>query len=145
MYDVSFPSGMSLPTADDIGVSDRQARDATTRHRSSGCQSKSINGRKFTTTGCFNSLKSAGFSRLSLGESRLPPYSTGRCTRNVMIRVTTQLDDRDLVAAVHALGRERVKRVIQMLLLYRDDQALLEECADMILRELERRASDEEG
>jgi hypothetical protein len=30
-------------------------------------------------------------------------------------------------------------------LLYRDDQALLEECADMILRELERRASDEEG
>jgi hypothetical protein len=62
-----------------------------------------------------------------------------------MIRVTTQLDDRDLVAAVHALGRERVKRVIQMLLLFRDDQALLEECADMILLELERRATDDEG
>lgn len=61
-----------------------------------------------------------------------------------MIRVTTQLDDRDLVAAVHALGRERVKRVIQMLLLFRDDQTLLEECADMILLELERRASDED-
>jgi len=61
-----------------------------------------------------------------------------------MIRVTTQLDDRDLVAAVHALGRERVKRVIQMLLLFRDDQTLLEECADMILLELERRATDED-
>ena len=58
-----------------------------------------------------------------------------------MIRVTTQMDDRDIVAAVHALGRERVKRLVQMLLLYRDDQALLEECADMILEELERRAT----
>jgi hypothetical protein len=28
-----------------------------------------------------------------------------------------------------------------MLLLYKDDQLLLEECADMVLEELERRAS----
>jgi hypothetical protein len=60
-----------------------------------------------------------------------------------MIRFTTQVEDRELVAAVHALGRERVKRFIRLMLLYKDDQALLEECADMVLEELERRASSE--
>lgn len=60
-----------------------------------------------------------------------------------MIRFTTQVEDRELVAAVHALGRERVKRFIRLMLLYKDDQALLEECADMVLEELERRASAE--
>jgi hypothetical protein len=60
-----------------------------------------------------------------------------------MIRFTTQVEDRELVAAVHGLGRERVKRFIRLLLLYKDDQALLEECADMVLEELERRASSE--
>jgi hypothetical protein len=60
-----------------------------------------------------------------------------------MIRFTTQVEDRELVAAVHALGRERVKRLIRLLLLYKDDQVLLEECADMVLEELERRASSE--
>lgn len=58
-----------------------------------------------------------------------------------MVRITTEVDDRELVRAVHAMGRERVRRVIRMLLLYKDDQLLLEECADMILEELERRAT----
>jgi hypothetical protein len=58
-----------------------------------------------------------------------------------MIRFTTQVEERELVAAVHALGRDRVKRFIRLMLLYKDDQALLEECADMVLEELERRAS----
>jgi hypothetical protein len=47
-----------------------------------------------------------------------------------MIRFTTQVEERELVAAVHALGRDRVKRFIRLMLLYKDDQALLEECAD---------------
>jgi hypothetical protein len=34
-----------------------------------------------------------------------------------------------------------VKRFVRMLLLHKDDQLLLEECADMVLEELERRAS----
>lgn len=58
-----------------------------------------------------------------------------------MVRITTEVDDRELVRAVHASGREHVRRVIRMLLLYKDDQLLLEECADMILEELERRAT----
>lgn len=58
-----------------------------------------------------------------------------------MIRFTTQVEERELVAAVHALGRDKVKRFIRLMLLYKDDQALLEECADMVLEELERRAS----
>ena len=59
----------------------------------------------------------------------------------LMIRLTTQVEDRELVAAIHALGRDRVKRFVRLLLLYKDDQLLLEECADMVLEELERRAS----
>jgi len=59
----------------------------------------------------------------------------------MMIRFTTQVEERELVAAIHALGRDRVKRVVRLLLLYKDDQLLLEECADMVLEELERRAS----
>ena len=59
----------------------------------------------------------------------------------LMIRLTTQVEDRELVAAIHALGRDRVKRFVRLMLLYKDDQLLLEECADMVLEELERRAS----
>ncbi len=58
-----------------------------------------------------------------------------------MVSITTEVDDRELVEALHALGRDRVQRFIRMLLLYKDDQLLLEECADMILEELERRAT----
>ena len=58
-----------------------------------------------------------------------------------MIRLTTQVEDRELVAAIHALGRDRVKRFVRLMLLYKDDQLLLEERADMVLEELERRAS----
>jgi hypothetical protein len=58
-----------------------------------------------------------------------------------MIRFMTQVEERELVAAIHGLGREHVKRFTRMLLLYKDDQLLLEEIADMVLEELERRAS----
>ena len=47
-----------------------------------------------------------------------------------MIRLTTQVEDRELVAAIHALGRDRVKRFVRLMLLYKDDQLLLEECAE---------------
>lgn len=59
-----------------------------------------------------------------------------------MIRLATQIEEREVVAAIHALGRDHVKRFVRMLLLYKDDQLLLEECADMVLEELERRASE---
>jgi len=62
-----------------------------------------------------------------------------------MIRIVTQVDDMEIVSAVHALGKERVSRLIRLLLLYKDDQQLLEDTADMILKELERRASHQES
>jgi hypothetical protein len=61
-----------------------------------------------------------------------------------MIRLSTDVDERAIAAAVHAQGRERVKRLVRLLVLYRDDPMLLEECADMLLEELERRASTDE-
>ena len=57
-----------------------------------------------------------------------------------MIRITAEANEREVVAALHQLGRDRVKRFIRLLLLYQDDPILLEECADMVLAELERRA-----
>ena len=57
-----------------------------------------------------------------------------------MIRITAEANEREIVAALHQMGRDRVKRFIRLLLLYRDDPILLEECADMVLAELERRA-----
>lgn len=70
-----------------------------------------------------------------------PQRENNNSERVLMIRLTTQVEDRELVAAIHALGRDRVKRFVRLMLLYKDDQLLLEECADMVLEELERRAS----
>ena len=58
-----------------------------------------------------------------------------------MVRLTTQIDDRELIAALHAEGHERIKRFIRQLLLFENDSVLLEDCADMLLEELERRAA----
>ena len=76
------------------------------------------------------------------GAARSGVWSPWRKRKVAMIRLATQIEDRELVAAIHALGRDHVKRFVRMLLLYKDDQLLLEECADMVLEELERRASE---
>ena len=76
------------------------------------------------------------------GAARSGVWSLWQEKKVAMIRLATQIEERELVAAIHALGRDRVKRFVRMLLLYKDDQLLLEECADMVLEELERRASE---
>jgi hypothetical protein len=57
-----------------------------------------------------------------------------------MIRLLTHVDEGDVIAALHAEGHERIKRFVRQLLLYENDPVLLEDCADMLLEELERRA-----
>ena len=61
------------------------------------------------------------------------------------MRRLTQLDYKDMAAAVHAEGEQSVKTFVRYLLMYKGNQRLLEECADMILEELERRATLEEA
>ena len=58
-----------------------------------------------------------------------------------MIEVTAQIDERQVMSALHILGPQHVKRFILELLRTEDDQTLLEDCADLLLKELERRAS----
>ncbi|NJN52424.1 MAG: hypothetical protein HC809_12380 [Gammaproteobacteria bacterium] len=58
-----------------------------------------------------------------------------------MIQVHAQVEEREFMAALRAEGPERVQRFILQLLLLKDDQTLLEDCADMLLRELEQRAA----
>lgn len=57
-----------------------------------------------------------------------------------MIRLNAQVDEREFIAALHAAGHDRIKRFIRQLLLFEDDSVLLEDCADMVLEELERRS-----
>ncbi len=57
-----------------------------------------------------------------------------------MLRLNTDVDERALAAAAHAQGREYVLRLVQLLVLYGDEPQLLEDCADLLLAELERRA-----
>jgi len=52
-----------------------------------------------------------------------------------------QIDDRELIAALHSEGHDRIKRFVRQLMLFENDSVLLEECADMMLEELERRAA----
>lgn len=56
------------------------------------------------------------------------------------MQIVTQVEDRQIIAALHAEGHERIKRFILALLRYEDDPILLEDCADLVLGELERRA-----
>ena len=58
-----------------------------------------------------------------------------------MVRLTMQIEDRELIAALHGEGHEHIKRFIRQLLLFENDPVLLEDCADMLLEELERRAA----
>lgn len=58
-----------------------------------------------------------------------------------MVRVTVDVDEREFMNALRARGNERVQQFVRQLLLIDYDQTLLEDCADMLLRELEQRAS----
>ncbi len=61
------------------------------------------------------------------------------------MRRLTQLDYKEMAATVHAEGERSVKTFVRYLLMYMGSQRLLEECADMLLEELENRAMLEEG
>ena len=56
------------------------------------------------------------------------------------MRRLTQLDYKEMAAAFHAEGERSVKMFVRYLLMYMGSQRLLEECADMLLEELENRA-----
>ena len=65
--------------------------------------------------------------------------------RLVMIRITTRLQDKEIVAAIQAQGRERVREFATALFMDYADPILLEEMVDALLAELERRASKVEA
>jgi len=58
-----------------------------------------------------------------------------------MIRITTSLEAKEIVAALHAQPREQLLQFAQELLTTLPDSTMLEEVADLVLAELERRAS----
>lgn len=58
-----------------------------------------------------------------------------------MIRITTSLSAAEIVKALQAQPREVLLEVTKNLLVTHRDSTLLEEVADMVLAELERRAS----
>lgn len=58
-----------------------------------------------------------------------------------MIKISTRLEDKDIVAGIHAQGREQTKSFAKELLTTHPDITLLEEMVDTLLVELERRAA----
>ena len=62
-----------------------------------------------------------------------------------MIRITTSLSAAEIVKALQAQPREVLLDVTKNLLITHRDSTLLEEVADMVLAELERRASGASG
>ena len=59
-----------------------------------------------------------------------------------MIRITTSLSAKEIVTALQAQPREVLLDVTKELLTTHPDAPLLEEVADMVLAELERRATN---
>lgn len=59
-----------------------------------------------------------------------------------MIRITTTLSAEEIVKALQAQPREDLIKVTKELLINHRDDTLLEEVADMVLAELERRANN---
>ena len=57
-----------------------------------------------------------------------------------MIRISTNLHEIEIVEAVSALGRGKVKDLIWLLAKYTNDEQFLEECAEMFRREVARNA-----
>lgn len=58
-----------------------------------------------------------------------------------MIRITTSLDAKEIVKALQSQPREVLLNFTEQLLTGHQDATLLEEVADIVLAELERRAS----
>ena len=58
-----------------------------------------------------------------------------------MIKISTRLEDNDIVTSIHAQGREQTKEFAKKLLNTHPDITLLEEMVDALLVELERRAA----
>ncbi len=58
-----------------------------------------------------------------------------------MIRITTSLDTKEILQALQAQPREVLLNFTEQLLTGQQDATLLEEIADIVLAELERRAS----
>ena len=58
-----------------------------------------------------------------------------------MIKISTRLEDKDIIAGVHAQGRDETKQFAIQLLNTHPDITLLEEMVDALLVELERRAA----
>jgi len=59
-----------------------------------------------------------------------------------MIRITTTLTAEEIVKALHAQPREQLLNLTKELLTTHRDSTLLEEVADLVLAELERRANN---
>jgi len=57
-----------------------------------------------------------------------------------MIRITTSLDAKEIITALHGQPRDELLQFAQELLTTLPDSTLLEEVADLVLAELERRA-----
>lgn len=58
-----------------------------------------------------------------------------------MIRITTSLDAQEIIRALHSQPRDTLLQFAEQLLTTCPDATLLEEVADVVLAELERRAS----
>lgn len=58
-----------------------------------------------------------------------------------MIRITTTLDSKEILQALQSQPRDVLLEFTEELLITYRDSSLLEEVADMVLAELERRAS----
>ena len=70
-----------------------------------------------------------------------PPSAHSERITQLMIRITTTLDAKEIVAALHAQNRATLLEFTRDLLVSNPDSTLLEEVADLLLAELERRAS----
>ncbi|MCZ6871351.1 MAG: hypothetical protein O7G84_17785 [Gammaproteobacteria bacterium] len=60
--------------------------------------------------------------------------------RKRMIRISTNLHEIEIVEAVNALGRGKVKDLIWLLAKYTNDEQFLDECAEMFRQEVSRNA-----
>ena len=57
-----------------------------------------------------------------------------------MIRISTNLHEIEIVEAVNALGRGKVKDLIWLLAKYTNDEDFLEECVEMFTTEVSKNA-----
>ncbi len=67
-------------------------------------------------------------------------YLPAPTRRKRMIRISTNLHEIEIVEAVNALGRGKVKDLIWLLAKYTNDEQFLDECAEMFRQEVSRNA-----